>query len=234
MKIAIVEDDDNIANLLSTILKEITQDITRYDNGWKAIDNLLVKDFDLILLDVMLPGLNGFEICKKIRETAINTPILLLTAKSEEDDKVMGLEIGADDYITKPFSNKELLARIKAMLRRFDKSIQAERKISAAIQIGKLLINPASRTLLKENKEIDLTPKEFDLLYLFMENAGRSFSRLDLLDRVWGDHFDGLEHTVNSNINRLRMKIEEDASKPHYLLTVWGVGYKFNKNPSHE
>lgn len=234
MKIAIVEDDDNIANLLSTILLEITQDITRYDNGWKAIDNLLKKDFDLILLDVMLPGLNGFEICKKIRATAINTPILLLTAKSEEDDKVMGLEIGADDYITKPFSNKELLARIKAMLRRYEKSIQAERKTSAAIQIGKLLINPADRILLKDNKEIDLTPKEFDLLYLFMENAGRSFSRLDLLDRVWGDHFDGLEHTVNSNINRLRMKIEEDASKPHYLLTVWGVGYKFNKNPSHE
>jgi two-component system, OmpR family, alkaline phosphatase synthesis response regulator PhoP len=231
LKIAIVEDDDNIAYLLSTILKEISTDITRFDNGWVAIDNLLTKTFDLIVLDVMLPGANGYEICRKIRGSSINTPILMLTAKSEEDDKVSGLELGADDYITKPFSNKELLARIKALMRRYDANLRMERKSADAIQIGKLTINPTSRTLLKDKTEIDLTPKEFDLLYLFMENAGRSFSRIDLLERIWGDHFDGLEHTVNSNINRLRMKIEENAAKPLYLLTVWGVGYKFSKNP---
>jgi two-component system, OmpR family, alkaline phosphatase synthesis response regulator PhoP len=231
LKIAIVEDEDNIANLISLVLKEITTDIIRYDNGWKAIDGILSNNYNLIVLDVMLPGVNGYEICRQVRSSGINAPILMLTAKSEEDEKVMGLEIGADDYLTKPFSNKELLARAKALLRRFDFNTHAELKMSEAIMIGNLNINPQSRSVLKNNKEIELTPKEFDLLYLFMENAGRSFTRMDLLERIWGENFDGLEHTVNSNINRIRMKIEDDAAKPKYILTVWGVGYKFNKNP---
>ncbi len=231
LKIAIVEDEDNIANLIRLLLKEITTDITLYDNGWKAIDGILSENYSLIVLDVMLPGVNGYEICRKLRNSGVKTPILMLTAKSEEDDKVMGLEIGADDYLTKPFSNKELVARAKALIRRFESNTHAELKRGEAIKIGKLIINPTLRSFTKDDKNIELTPKEFDLLYLFMENSGRSFSRMDLLERVWGENFEGLEHTVNSNINRIRMKIEEDAAKPKYILTVWGIGYKFNKNP---
>ncbi len=232
LKIAIVEDDDNIANLISLLLKEFASDIILFDNGWKAIDAILSSQYHLIILDVMLPGVNGYEICRKLRSSGVKTPILMITAKAEEDDKVMGLEIGADDYLTKPFSNRELVARAKALIRRFDSNTDEELKKTEAIKIGQLIINPTSRSFSKEGKEIELTPKEFDLLYLFMENAGRSFSRIDLLERVWGESFDGLEHTVNSNINRIRMKIEDNAAKPQYLLTVWGVGYKFNKHPN--
>jgi two-component system, OmpR family, alkaline phosphatase synthesis response regulator PhoP len=231
LKIAIVEDEENIANLIALVLKELTTNIIKFDNGWKAIDGLLVDSYQLIILDVMLPGVNGYEICRKLRASGVKAPILMLTAKSEEDDKVNGLEIGADDYITKPFSNKELLARAKALLRRAESNSLQELKKEEAIKIGDLVINPLSRSLFKRSKEIELTAKEFDLLYLFMENAGRNFSRMDLLERVWGENFEGLEHTVNSNINRIRMKLEDDAAKPKYLLTVWGVGYKFAKNP---
>ncbi|MFM2393749.1 MAG: hypothetical protein RLZZ546_1731 [Bacteroidota bacterium] len=231
MKIAIVEDEDNIANLISLVLKDIAEDIVIFDNGWKAVDGLMATNFTIIILDIMLPGISGIEICRRLRSNNIKTPILMLTAKSEEDDKVTGLEIGADDYLTKPFSNKELLARVKALIRRVDVTELQILKKDDAIKIGEIIISPLSRSLTKGNKEIELTAKEFDLLYLFMENAGRNFSRMDLLERVWGENFEGLEHTVNSNINRIRMKIEDDAAKPKYLLTVWGVGYKFAKNP---
>jgi DNA-binding response OmpR family regulator len=213
------------------VLKDIAEDIVIFDNGWKAVDGLMATNFTIIILDIMLPGISGIEICRRLRSNNIKTPILMLTAKSEEDDKVTGLEIGADDYLTKPFSNKELLARVKALIRRVDVTELQILKKDDAIKIGEIIISPLSRSLTKGNKEIELTAKEFDLLYLFMENAGRNFSRMDLLERVWGENFEGLEHTVNSNINRIRMKIEDDAAKPKYLLTVWGVGYKFAKNP---
>ncbi len=232
MKIALVEDDLKLSDLLSIVLKDVSPHITTFDNGWKALDGIIEGNFDLVILDIMLPGLNGVEVLKKIRTSGIKVPILMLTAKSEEDDKVLGLESGADDYITKPFSNKELVARCNALLRRSANQNSIDSEERKSIQIGNLKISAVDKMVYINNKPIDLTAKEFDLLYLFMENAGRNFTRLELLERVWGEHFEGLEHTVNSNINRLRMKIEEDAAKPNYILTVWGIGYRFNKNPN--
>lgn len=229
MKFAIVEDDTQISNLIEILLKDISPDIDLFDNGWKALDHLSTTKYDLIILDIMLPGVNGLEICKTLRKQGKNTPVLMLTSRSEEEDIVAGLEMGADDYLTKPFSIKELMARVRALLRRSDnakKELLIEQK---AIEIGELYINPEQRSFHKNGILIELTMKEFDLLHIFMENPGRTFSRLDLLERIWGEHFEGLEHTVNSNINRLRMKIENDPSNPEYVMTVWGVGYRFNK-----
>ncbi len=229
MKILIVEDDEVLGGLLQILLAEISDDIQWVNNGWQAHDTILKDKFDLIVLDIMLPGLNGMEICKKVRQQGVVTPILMLTSKSEEEDKVKGLENGADDYLTKPFGNKELIARCRALTRRVEKINNENAKQKGELTNGDLVINEMERTLLKNGIEIELTPKEFDLLMMFMSNPGRSFSRTEVLDRVWGENFEGLEHTVNSTINRLRMKIENDIDNPTYILTVWGVGYKFNK-----
>ena len=229
MKILIVEDDEVLGSLLQILLSEISQNILWLSNGWQAHDTILKEKFDLIVLDIMLPGLNGLEICKKARAQKIDTPILMLTSKSEEEDKVKGLENGADDYLTKPFGNKEFIARCRALTRRVEKINQDNSLQRGDITFGALTINERERTLIKNNLEIELTPKEFDLLHMFMSFPGRSFTRSEVLDRVWGENFEGLEHTVNSTINRLRMKIEDDINEPTYILTVWGVGYKFNK-----
>jgi two-component system, OmpR family, alkaline phosphatase synthesis response regulator PhoP len=229
MKILIIEDDQKISSLIKIIIYELSKDIEIINNGWSGLDAIINNSYDLILLDIMLPGLNGIEICKKAREKKIQTPIIMLTSKSEEDDKINGLDIGADDYITKPFSNKELLSRCKAVLRRYGTAVDVQKEQNKEITIRSLSISVINKLVIKDNVIINLTAKEFDLLYLFMENPGRNFSRMDILERVWGENFDGLEHTVNSTINRLRMKIEDDASNPEYLLTVWGIGYRFNK-----
>jgi two-component system, OmpR family, alkaline phosphatase synthesis response regulator PhoP len=230
VRIAIVEDDPQISELLRLILSDITHEIEIINNGWHAIDKIQSSQYQLIILDVMLPGVNGLEICRKLRNLGNKTPVLMLTSKSEIEDKVAGLEIGADDYVTKPFDNKELLARAKALLRRFDKLVSQTTKSEASIQIKDIIIDPIARTVVKSQKELDITAKEFDLLYLFMENAGRSFTRSELLEKVWGENFEGLEHTVNSTINRIRMKIEDNLASPEYIMTVWGIGYKFSKN----
>jgi DNA-binding response OmpR family regulator len=176
----------------------------------------------------MLPGLEGFEVCKRIRAEKGRLPILMLTAKSEELDKVLGLELGADDYITKPFSIRELLARVKAVLRRTaaygDSGAKPEGKI---LEHGQLRIDLEKRTVTVAGKKIDLTAKEYDLLVLFACSPGRAFNRQQLLDSVWGYQFEGYHHTVNSHINRLRNKIEEDPAQPRYIKTVWGYGYRF-------
>jgi len=231
MSIAIIEDDPNIRSLLRIVLSELNVSIDEYDNGWKGLDGILQNNFSLLILDLMLPGVNGIEICRKIRQSGNNLHILMLTSKSEEDDKIAGLDIGADDYLTKPFSNKELLARVKALLRRSEVKSNTDKKENQIITLGGLSLDMSNRILTKNNKEVNLTAKEFDIIQLFMSNAGRNFTRMDVLERVWGEQFEGLEHTVNSNINRLRNKIEEDPTKPKYIVTVWGVGYKFNKNP---
>ena len=231
MSIAIIEDDPNIRSLLKIILSELNLPIDEYDNGWKGLDALTQKKYSLLVLDLMLPGVNGIEICRKIRQANNQMPILMLTSKSEEDDKIAGLDIGADDYLTKPFSNGELLARVKALLRRSEVKSGMEKKEHQIISIGSLALDISNRLLTKSGIDVNLTGKEFDLIQLFMSNAGRNFTRMDILERVWGDHFEGLEHTVNSNINRLRSKIEVDPVHPKYLVTVWGLGYKFNKNP---
>jgi len=231
MSIAIIEDDPNIRSLLKIILSEMNLPIDEYDNGWKGLDALTQKKYSLLVLDLMLPGVNGMEICRKIRQANNQMPILMLTSKSEEEDKIAGLDIGADDYLTKPFSNGELLARVKALLRRSEAKSFIDKKEHQIISIGSLALDISNRVLTKNGIEVNLTVKEFDLVHLFMSNAGRNFTRMEVLERVWGENFEGLEHTVNSNINRLRSKMEEDPAKPKYLVTVWGLGYKFNKNP---
>jgi len=231
MSIAIIEDDANIRNLIKIVLSDLNVPIDEYDNGWKGLDGVTQKKYSLLVLDLMLPGVNGMEICRKIRQSNNTMPILMLTSKSEEDDKIAGLETGADDYLTKPFSNRELLARVKALLRRSEAKSIIDKKEYQIISIGSLVLDISNRVLTKNRIEVNLTAKEFDLIHLFMSNAGRNFTRMEVLERVWGENFEGLEHTVNSNINRLRSKIEEDPAKPKYLVTVWGLGYKFNKNP---
>jgi DNA-binding response OmpR family regulator len=185
-------------------------------------------EYDLVILDIMLPGTDGLEICRRLRIKDSYTPILMLTSKSSELDRVLGLEMGADDYVTKPFSIRELLARVKAIFRRIDKlkSDQQNGKL-VFIKAGELFIDPQKRYVKVEGKIVDLTAKEYDLLYYFAQHPGRVFQRSQLLDRVWGYGHDGYEHTVNSHINRLRAKIEKNPAQPQYILTVWGVGYKF-------
>lgn len=234
MSVAIIEDDPNIRKLIKIVLSELNVPIYEYDNGWKGLDALSQKKFSILILDLMLPGVNGLEICRKIRQSDKQMPILMLTSKSEEDDKIAGLEIGADDYLTKPFSNRELLARVKALLRRSELKSNTDIKENRLISIGTLSLDLNNRILTKNGIEINLTAKEFDLIQLFMSNPGRTFSRMDVLERVWGEQFEGLEHTVNSNINRLRNKIEEEPSQPKYIITMWGLGYKFNKYPDIE
>lgn len=231
MSIAIIEDDANIRNLIKIVLSDLNVPIDEYDNGWKGLDGVTQKKYSLLVLDLMLPGVNGMEICRKIRQSNNTMPILMLTSKSEEDDKIAGLETGADDYLTKPFSNRELLARVKALLRRSVIKSDIDKKENNIISIGNLTLDTSGRILTKNNKEMPLSTKEFDLVQLFMSNPGRNYSRIEVLEKVWGEQFEGLEHTVNSNINRLRSKIEDDPTNPKYLITVWGLGYKFNKNP---
>src|SRR4030095_331773 len=187
----------------------------------------LTEKFDLIILDIMLPDMNGVEICRRLRLEKNTTPVLMLTARSEEIDKIIGLEAGADDYLTKPFSIRELIARVKAVLRRTESNLNAFGP-DAVITRGSLIVDPVKRKVMLNETKVELTPKEFDLLYLFITNPGRSYSRDALLNTIWGYEFNGYEHTVNSHINRLRAKIESDLSHPKYILTSWGIGYRFS------
>ncbi len=221
-----IEDDVSIVELVAIHLKDIYCELTKTHTGTEGLLLATKNRYDLIILDVMLPGMDGIEICKRLRSAKIFTPILMLTARSEEIDKIIGLEVGADDYLTKPFSIREFIARVKAMLRRTE--MEKDKIITEDIfKCGPLLIDPIKRKVTLKDAKIELTPKEFDLLYLFMSNPGKSYSRENLLKLVWGLDFSGYEHTVNSHINRLRTKIETDLAAPIYILTTWGVGYRF-------
>lgn len=227
--ILIIEDDTEIARLVQINLKDEGYSVELVQNGNEGYNKITSGTYDLIILDLMLPGMNGIDICKKFRADDTSTPLLMLTAKSEEFDKVLGLELGADDYLTKPFSIHELLARIKALLRRAQQPpINAEEK-RGSLSYGNLIIEPDKHKVSLEDKTLDVTVKEFELLLLFARHPGHAFSRQELLNKVWGYQFDGYEHTVNTHINRLRSKIEEDPSNPVYLKTVWGVGYRFTE-----
>jgi two-component system alkaline phosphatase synthesis response regulator PhoP len=215
--VLIVEDDPRIVELLKLHLGDIGLRAEAASNGSRGLKRALEAEYRLIILDV----------CKKIREQR-KTPVLMLTARSEELDKVLGLELGADDYITKPFSIRELLARIKAILRRTEDygpgtSVEAEEQI----RHGELRIDLEKRLVFLGERSVELTAKEYDLLVLFARNPGRAYDRQQLLDLVWGYQFEGYQHTVNSHINRLRGKIERDPSNPEYIKTVWGFGYRF-------
>ena len=226
--ILIVEDDSDLSELISIQLTDLNYSIEQCYNGTKALELISSHTYSLIVLDVMLPGTNGFDICKSVRDTNSNIPILMLTAKAEEIDKIMGLEFGADDYLTKPFSIREFTARVKALLRRSN-SNNTEDSVHDHLKFGELSIFPNKRVIELGKNQLELTSKEFDLLYLFASNPGRAYSRQDLLDIVWGYQYGGYSHTVNSHINRLRSKIEKDPANPTYIKTVWGVGYRFTE-----
>ncbi len=226
--ILIVEDQQDIANLVKMHLLDIQCDVTLATDGNEGLQQAETNRFDLIILDLMLPGVDGLEICRHIRRQSVYTPVLMLTSKSTELDRVLGLEVGADDYLTKPFSILELVARVKAMFRR----IEALNRESADSQVkqtfGELSINIEKHQVMLRDHLVELTAKEFELLMQFISSPGRVYTRSQLLDLVWGYGHEGYEHTVNSHINRLRAKIEKDPAHPDYILTVWGVGYKFN------
>jgi len=224
----LVEDDPDLAELITLQLKDVQCECTWVPNGRDALDKAQKEPFDMLILDIMLPEVDGLEICRTVRVSNRQIPILMLTAKSSELDRVLGLEMGADDYMTKPFSTLELTARVKALLRRASFS-ESDEPRNNTLQFASLKIDVDNRRLFLGEKEIELTPKEFDLLYHFMENPGRVFSRMQLLDRVWGYSYEGYHHTVNSHINRLRSKIESNPHEPEYILTRWGVGYEFAK-----
>ncbi len=234
-KVLLVEDDRYITELVGIHLKDMDCEVQSEDNGKDGLNHALNNTYDLIILDIMLPGMDGLEVCRHIRAEKISTPVLMLTAKSEEIDKVLGLETGADDYITKPFSVREFIARVKAIFRRTQLNEDNESAEKQEVMyLGDLTIDLQKRRVALAGNNIELTPKEFDLLVLMAHKPGRVFSRNDLLDQVWGYSYSGYEHTVNSHINRLRAKIEKDPNNPGYILTSWGVGYKFNDRLTEE
>ena len=226
--ILIIEDNSDLAHLLELHLSDLHFHVDTAYDGVTGIAQAERHSYDLIILDLMLPDLDGLEVCRRLRSSSTYVPVLMLTSKSSELDRVLGLEIGADDYVTKPFSIMELMARVKALFRRIEcmKSGDKENP-SEVISRGDMVIDTRKRNVALQGRDIDLTTKEFDLLLHFARNPGRVFTRSQLLDSVWGYGHDGYEHTVNSHINRLRSKIEEDPARPRYILTVWGVGYRF-------
>jgi len=226
--VLIVEDDKAIVDLLEIHIKDLDCKVLKAYDGEKGLELALKEKPDLMILDVSMPKMDGFQVCQKVRAEQ-NTPIIMLTAKSEEIDRVLGLEIGADDYITKPFSVRELIARIKAIFRRTNMNNADEEESQGVLKFEGLTIDREKRKVVKHSSKIDLSPKEFDLLVLMASKPGKSYSRSDLLNLIWGYDFDGYEHTVNSHINRLRSKIEDDMANPQYIITSWGIGYKFNE-----
>jgi DNA-binding response OmpR family regulator len=228
-RILIIEDDKDIAHLVELHLKDAGYEVSLAHDGNSGLDQALSKQYDLIILDLTLPGVDGLEICRRVRAASVYTPMLMLTSRSSELDRVLGLEIGADDYLTKPFCIRELLARVKALFRRVEAlKSETSQKSQKVVQAGDLIVDVEKRKVTLQGNPVPLTAKEFDLLLHFANHPGRVFTRMELLDRVWGYGHEGYEHTVNSHINRLRAKIEKDPAKPRYILTVWGVGYKFS------
>ncbi len=229
--VLVVEDDPNIIDLLEIHLKDLGCTVTKAMDGEAGLREALGGPFDLIILDLMLPKMDGLEVCRRIRAKELHLPILMLTARTEEIDKVLGLEMGADDYLTKPFGVREFIARVKAIFRRMEmfSARTTQRTNGTAMQFGSLQIDLDMRRVTIEERRVELSPKEFDLLSLLASNPGKSYDRGRILDLVWGYEFEGYEHTVNSHINRLRSKIEPDIHQPTYILTTWGVGYRFNE-----
>lgn len=224
--ILVVEDNNDLVNLLRINLNDEGYDVRIATDGLAGLESFKENEPSLIILDIMLPKMDGFDVCKEVRSQNKQVPILMLTAKSEEVDKVLGLEIGADDYMTKPFSIRELLARVKAILRRSQTSPEQPKK-NTKLTFKDLIVDPNKRRVSLNGESIELTSKEYDLLLLFFSNPGKAYSREELLNIVWGYSYEGYSHTVNSHINRLRSKIEDDPSDPEYIKTVWGVGYRF-------
>ncbi len=223
-QVVVIEDDRDIAGLVRDALAEAGYAVEVVRNGVDGLERALDPAIDLVVLDLMLPGLDGLEVCRRLRAVRPDALVLMLTAKATELDRVLGLELGADDYLTKPFSLRELQARVKALFRRRDASGAAP--ATGALEVGALSLDLAGRAVTLRGEPVHLTQREFDLLVFLARNAGQVFSRHDLLDRIWGAGFDGFAHTVNSHINRLRTKVERDPAHPTLIQTVWGRGYK--------
>ena len=233
--ILVAEDQADIRDLLVLNLRSAGYEVTAVADGREALARQTERSHDLLVLDLMMPLLDGLEVCKALRARGSATPILMLTAKSTELDRVLGLELGADDYLTKPFSLAELLARVKALLRRADllRAAQANAKAQpSAIRNGELDILPERRQVRLRGETLDFTALEFDLLLHFAQHPGHVFSRSQLLNAVWGYTHDGYEHTVTTHINRLRAKLEADPMRPELILTVRGAGYKMRDAPA--
>ena len=229
-KVLVVEDEQDIAELLALHLRDINCEVTLAADGHEGMRQAFLRDWDLVILDIRLPGPDGLSICRALRRESRYLPVLMLTSKSSELDRVLGLELGADDYVTKPFSVSELMARVKAIFRRVE---SLEKRLPGGgeiLTIGPLEIDTSGRQVFVNGEAMALTAREFDLLLHFARHPGHVFSRAQLLDSVWGYGHDGYEHTVNSHINRLRSKIEPDPASPEVIVTVWGVGYKLDTN----
>ncbi len=225
----VIEDNPDIGRLVRMHLRDINIQSDVVTSGEAGLHSFQKNEYDLVIIDIMLPGIDGLDVCREIRKASSYIPILMLTAKSSEIDRVLGLEIGADDYLTKPFSIAELVARAKALLRRVAALGAKQEDKKQIISLDGLSIDTGRRKVVVDGKDVNLTAKEFDLLLYFASHPGRVYTRSQLLSDVWGYGHDGYQHTVNSHINRLRGKIEIDPANPRYILTVWGVGYKFSE-----
>ncbi|MEK4238253.1 response regulator transcription factor [Paenibacillus sp. FSL H7-0714] len=226
-QVLIVEDDDNIRRFIAINLTNNGFVVSEAACGEAALQSFETNRPDVIVLDIMLPDLNGFEICRKLREQDPGVIIIFLTARGQDLDKINGLEIGADDYIVKPFNPLELVARIKAILRRTETALKPQKTI---LQAGPIRLDLNSNKMFKHDDIIELTPKEFQLIKTFLEHPDTALSRNELMNLVWGEDFIGDPKTVDVHVRKLREKIEEDASNPHWIETVWGLGYRFRKD----
>ncbi len=223
----IIEDDDNISTAIAEYFSRAGYTVNAAPDGIAGIETATKNRPDVVVLDLMLPKMDGLAVCKELREKNPQMPILMLTAKDDVVDKVLGLEMGADDYITKPFSLRELEARIKSVLRRARAAAASNGGDETPIVRGNLRIDPVRREVTIGEKQVELTPKEFDLLRLFAANPGRVFPRKYLLEKIWDYSYEGYDRTIDSHINRLRAKVEDNPDNPQLVLTVWGIGYKF-------
>jgi len=224
----VIEDDDNICSAISEYFSRAGYKVSTAQDGAAGVQSALNNHPDVVVLDLMLPKMDGLAVCKELRQKSPQMPILMLTAKDDIVDKILGLEMGADDYITKPFSLRELEARIKSVLRRARTAATEDGSVEAPIARGKLRIDPARREVTIGDRQVELTPKEFDLLRLFASNPGRVFPRKYLLQKIWDYSYEGYDRTIDSHINRLRAKVEDNPDNPQMVLTVWGIGYKFS------
>jgi len=224
-RVLLVEDDADIAEIVALHLRDEGYAVEHVGDGTTGLKLLEREAWDAIVLDLMLPGIDGLEICRRARSMERYTPIIVTSARGSEVHRVLGLEVGADDYLAKPFSVLELVARVRALLRRVDALARA-RPGTGAVHVADLAVFPLEREVRIAGKLVELTPREFDLLYFFVSHPGKVFSRSELLDRVWGHRHGGYEHTVNTHINRIHAKIEVDSANPRRILTVWGRGYK--------
>ena len=225
--VLLVEDDADIAEIVALHLRDEGYAVVHATDGPAGLRLLEQHAWDALVLDLMLPGLDGLEICRRARSMERYTPIIITSARGSETHRVLGLEIGADDYLAKPFSVLELVARVRALLRRID-AMSRTPAAAGVVRVGDIVISALEREVKLAGEPLELTPREFDLLYFFASNPGKVFSRSELLDRVWGHRHSGYEHTVNTHINRIRAKIELDPANPRRILTVWGRGYKLS------